>query len=611
MRTAVKKINAVIQKKLSDKNISYNSRLNDFLFARRVYIDLTGTIPNYAELVNFVNDESLHKRTHLVNRLLASEGYVSSTYNYFAEMLRLQTGKKDLNFDSSLFASWLKNSIHQNKPYNRLVYEMVSATGSIMENPATGYHLRDKDMKLDHVAFMAKIFLAKDIACAQCHDHPSEDWTQKQYYAFASFLSELEIGNTKDFKQSKLQRGIFSEKEKFLHHPKFRSAVRTKYKDFSVADRKQKELKEEFKKLSKGNHISAYDDPESKLPLPDDYQYEDAKPGDLVKPAFIVGHSLGGSKKTSKREQLAYWLAHPGNGWFSMAIGNRIWSRFMGRGVAEPLHDIEVKKSSNPELLKVLSEIMVDLDFDLRAFSWVIMHTDSYNRLASRMKVEKKDDYFFPGPILRRMTAEQVWDSLVTLMVKDPLRFRQPSAISLSDVSDGISAFYFLDNMRDNKYRLVDSQTGEIVMTEGQNYVSVNDQNLLANKGKKRLILARASELPQPAPAGHFLQKFGQSERLFVVGASTQVGSVPQLMELMNGFPTEVLTGPDSLIFQKINRINGTRKKAEVIFLSILNRLPTEDEKNLLLKEMENSASNDLSDLIWALLNTPEFFFIK
>ena len=98
------------------------------------------------------------------------------------------------------------------------------------------------------------------------------------------------------------------------------------------------------------------------------------------------------------------------------------------------------------------------------------------------------------------MTAEQVWDSLVTLMVKEPLRFRQPSAISLSDVSDGISAFYFLDNMRDNKYRLVDSQTGEIVMTEGQNYVSVNDQNLLANKGKKRLILARASELPQPAP---------------------------------------------------------------------------------------------------------------
>jgi hypothetical protein len=82
-------------------------------------------------------------------------------------------------------------------------------------------------------------------------------------------------------------------------------------------------------------------------------------------------------------------------------------------------------------------------------------------------------------------------------------------------------------------------------------------------------------------------------------------------MELMNGYPTEVLTGENSLIFQKIQNITGARKKAEVVFLSILNRKPTEDEKNLLLEEMENSSSEELSDLIWALLNTPEFFFIK
>jgi hypothetical protein len=96
-----------------------------------------------------------------------------------------------------------------------------------------------------------------------------------------------------------------------------------------------------------------------------------------------------------------------------------------------------------------------------------------------------------------------------------------------------------------------------------------------------------------------------------VVGASNKVGSVPQLMELMNGFTTEVLTGPDSLIFKKLQRISDSRKKAEVVFLSILNRLPTQDEKALLLEEMESTNSDDISDLIWALLNTPEFFFIK
>jgi hypothetical protein len=95
------------------------------------------------------------------------------------------------------------------------------------------------------------------------------------------------------------------------------------------------------------------------------------------------------------------------------------------------------------------------------------------------------------------------------------------------------------------------------------------------------------------------------------VGSSNKVGSVPQLMELMNGFTTEVLTSNDSLIFKRLQHIKNPRKKAEVVFLSILNRLPTEDEKNLLIKEMENSNASNISDLIWALLNTPEFFFIK
>ena len=218
-----------------------------------------------------------------------------------------------------------------------MVYEMITASGSLIENPASGYLLRDKDMKLDHVAFMTKIFLAKDIACAQCHDHPSEDWTQKQYYAFATFLSELEIGNNIDSSKNSKSK-LIAEKEKHLHHPKFRSAVFNKYKKISEANVKVKELRTSFKKMINGNQLSAFDNPKSELPLPDDYQYADAKPGDILEPDFIVGNSLGGSKKKTKREQLAYWLAHPGNGWFSMAIANRMWARFMGKGVAEPLH---------------------------------------------------------------------------------------------------------------------------------------------------------------------------------------------------------------------------------------------------------------------------------
>lgn len=611
MRVAVTRINLAVEDKLKSKNTTYNTKLNDFIYARRVFVDLTGTIPTYEELVHFINDESSNKRTFLINHLLASEGYVSSSYNYFADLLRIQTKIPGEKINSALFSGWLKDSLHQDKPYNLMVYEMVSASGSIIENPATGYHLRDKDMKLDHVAFMTKIFLAKDIACAQCHDHPSEDWTQKEYYSFASFLGQLEVGSRTNLKRSKSEKSMMAEKEKHLHHPKFRAAVREKYTNFSEADQKLKTLRKAFKNITDGKFVSAFDDPRSNLPLPDDYQYENAKPGDLLEPEFIVGRSLGGSKKKSKREQLAYWLTHPENRWFALAIANRMWARYMGKGVAEPLHNVEIKKCTNPLLLKTLAEVMVALDFDLRAFTWVILHTKSYNRLASRERPSKENDYLFPGPLLRRMSAEQIWDSLVTLLVKDPLRYRQPAPVSLLEVKDGWTAFHFIENLTDEKYRLVDSTTGDLVLTEGDTYTASSDQTLMSQKGRKRLILARASELPQPAPAGHFLQKFGQSERLFVVGSSSKVGSVPQLMELMNGFPTEVLTSPDSLIFKKLQKITDPRKKAEVVFLSILNRLPTEDEKNLLLQEMKSSNSQDLADLIWALLNTPEFFFIK
>ena len=615
MRTSVQIINAVIERKLAEENLTYNTSLNDFLFARRVYVDLTGTIPTYEQLVHFVNDERSSKRTYLVNRLLASEGYVSHTFNYFADLLRIQTKMTGSKSTSEIFTSWLKDSIHQDKPYNRMVYEMVSSSGSMQENPATGYHLRDKDMKLDHVAFMTKIFLAKDIACAQCHDHPSDDWTQKQYYAFASYLGELEIGQGENLGKQKDRKMMFAEKEKVFHHPQFSSAVKGKYGNNEIAQKKIKDFRQEFKKLYEGNTLAVFDDKNSGLPLPEDYQYEDGKAGDKVKPAFIVGKSLGGPKNGPLREQLAYWLAHPKNGWFSLAIANRTWARYLGKGVAEPLHNVEIKKASNPILLKTLSEVMVALDFDLRAFSWVIVHTKAYNSLASRIQVEEGKPFHFPGPMLRRMSAEQIWDSLVTLMVKDPLRYRQPGPPSLLDVYDGQSALNFIDRKDDGKYRLIDSENGKEVLIDGYDQSASFSQQRVSvstGKGKKqtKLILARASELPQPAPSGHLLRKFGQSERLFVVGSSSRVGSVPQLMELMNGFPTEVLTSRDSLLFRKVRSAPDPRKQAEVVFLSILNRLPTESEKKLLL-DQTGSSEGDLSDLIWALLNTPEFFFIK
>ena len=78
-----------------------------------------------------------------------------------------------------------------------------------------------------------------------------------------------------------------------------------------------------------------------------------------------------------------------------------MWARYLGRGVAEPLHNVELEKASDPILLKTLSEVMVALEFDLRAFSWVVLHSKAYNRMGSRVQLEERKPYHFPGPLLQ------------------------------------------------------------------------------------------------------------------------------------------------------------------------------------------------------------------
>ena len=362
------------------------------------------------------------------------------------------------------------------------------------------------------------------------------------------------------------------------------------------------------------------------MELPDDYQYDDAEPGEVVKPRVLVGNEPRFPRNLSNREQLANWIASPNNQWSALAIANRMWARFFGRGAAEPLHDVEVDDSDNPVLLKTITEVMIALEFDLRAFSWVTVHTNAYNRLATRRQVTEKDKYYFQGPLLRRMTAEQVWDSFVTLLVEDPLRYRAAGGLTLQDVTNADNALAFAESLTNSsgkgrkrsqgQFALLDSKTGETVLQGTKDMGSSSKdpavQRVTTGSGREKLILARASELEQPTPQGHFLRKFGQSERTYVVGASNLSGSVPQIMELMNGFTTEALTSPDSLIFRKIKDAASKFKRADVVFLSILNRLPNRDERTLLLKQLRNKGDDeDMADLIWALLNTPEFFFIK
>ena len=629
---AVKRIDAAVDAGLEKQKLKYNENLNDHMYLRRIYLDLAGRIPNYDEAKEFLDSRNKNKRQELVIKLLKSWDYASHNYNHFAELLRVKTTFPGTVLRNDSFIYWLKEQIHTNTPWDELVRKMITAEGRIWDNPAVGYHLRDNGMKLDHVAFMGKVFLGTNITCAQCHDDPFSDWTQYQYYEFSAYLADLETKG----KAQKAQMPNKKELEGYIATSRKLDPKNEEQKREinNIVRRYQRSLQD----MSRASELAVHTVANRSMRLPDNYQYEDGFPRDKVDPWVIFGKEHGtAAAALTPRQRLAVWLTSPKNNRFAMNIANRMWARYMGRGAVEPLHDIDPENTLNADLLKVLSEEILALDFDLKAFAWAIVNTKAYNRLSTRRKVNVTEPYYFPGPLLRRMSSEQVWDSLITLMVEDPNQFRLDSGDRynrLINASQSPGSPKEFVNRVDEYNQFKPEQT--LVNAKGVSIVNAKPpkgekpfgQNALSRKPtgptdeemvmafmeaakKRKLLLARASELPQPSDPAHFLSKFGQSDRTFVIDASSLDGSVPQVMELMNGYATEILTQPGSKIFLEMKNLRSNFEKADVAFMSILSRRAIGSEQSLLDRELRAGGPTVFSDLIWALLNTPEFLFVK
>ena len=629
---AVKRIDAAVDAGLEKQKLKYNENLNDHMYLRRIYLDLAGRIPNYDEAKEFLDSRNRNKRQELVIKLLKSWDYASHNYNHLAELLRVKTTFPGTVLRNDSFIYWLKEQIHTNTPWNELVREMVTAEGRIWDNPAVGYHLRDNGMKLDHVAFMGKVFLGTNITCAQCHDDPFSDWTQYQYYEFSAYLADLET-------KGKAQKAKMPNKKELETYIATTQKLdpkneEQKSKINNIVGRYQRSLQD----MSRASELAVHTVANRSMRLPDNYQYEDGFPRDKVAPWVIFGKETGtAAAALNPRQRLAVWLTSSKNERFAMNIANRMWSRYMGRGAIEPLHDINPENTLNADLLKVLGEEMVTLNFDLKAFAWAVVNTKAYNRLATRKKVNVTEPYYFPGPLLRRMSSEQVWDSLITLMVEEPNQFRLDSGdrynrLINASQSPGSPKEFVTRVDEYNKFKpvqtLVNAKGVSIVNAKPPKGEKPFGQNALSRKPtgptdeemmmafmeaakKRKLLLARASELPQPSDPAHFLSKFGQSDRTFVINASSLDGSVPQVMELMNGYATEILTQPGSKIFLEMKNLRSNFEKADVAFMSILSRRAIGSEQHLLDRALRAGGPEVFSDLIWALLNTPEFLFVK
>ena len=585
---ASSRIDAIIQLDLKKHEIRPNPPASDFQFVRRVYLDAIGRIPTDQELASFYDDKRKDRRARLIDELLESPGHESHMFNWLADMLRVKDEYYRIG-KTWTFHTWLKLQLRENRPWDELVNDMLTAEGRLGENGATAYLLRDASMPLDSLSNTLTTFLGANVACAQCHDHPFAEWTQRDFYEMASFF-----GSTAFDRVDTRKPAITLRDERFS--------------------------KSNLVTLLQPNMERVVYEEGRATEFPEDYAYDDAQPGEKVVPKFITWKGARRANVTTNdprylRKLFARWVTSPKNPRFAEAIANRVWKKFFGVAVKEPVTDLDVlEEATNPELLKFLAQLMRDVDFDLREFQRVVMNTKTYQQQVSVTPPEG-EDFRFPGPLLRRMTAEQAWDSIVLLLRGAEVdRIKTDHAPMIERL---VFPFEFENDRKkiaQDREKIFDFATTLLDSRQGKKSSNGSSgRGLFMGSSKRKTKLRgedswlRASELPQPMPPTHFLRVAGQSAREVADDGSTE-GGITESLAMMNGEVMESLMDKASAVATARNKSTQAIQIAS-LYRTYLSRPPSDQDMKQCIAALNHGL--DLGDITWALLNSREFLFIQ
>ncbi|MCB1209253.1 MAG: DUF1549 domain-containing protein [Verrucomicrobiales bacterium] len=685
------KIDEILARDWQKRGLTANPAAPDEVFLRRIYLDVVGRIPTSDEAKAFLSSNAPDKRAKLIDALLASDGFVSNYYNYFADLLRLQTDVKG-QLTGMAYSQWLKAALAKNQPYDAMVRELLTTDGASWDSGAIGFYMRDQGMPLDHLAATVQVFLGTRIECAQCHNHPFDKWTQMDYYKMAGFTYGMDTKTYGiDFKKAGKSAKAGKKGKMSPEQREDLAAVRQSMQEV------MKPLR--YMMITEGDNLPK---------LPHDYKYDDAKPNETVSPKTMFGHDAVVKEGQTRLDAFADWMTDPQNPRFTTVIANRLWKKVMGLGVIEPVDELTDSSAPvNGELLTHLEQTMVANKYDLRAYLKVLFNSEVYQRMPTTKEVTLGDAYYFTGPVMRRMTAEQVWDSSVTLMRGDvDAEVREPNVgiegrlASLEHLYDMLTS-RTMDEMvaavkssrtgetekreaeikrltaemsaarqagdkdkvrefsaavarlrkgdRETAFTAILGKTGaDEVMdmmkgagktkaqkkTKDTIQVSFNAAEEMkklraegldkaeirkridalkkqAGRGAGQLSAAvRASELPSPAPRGHFLRTFGQSDRETIENA-TREAAVPQALNLLNGPIANSLLNPATPFMKSVEAAASPAEKIDSIYLALLSRKATADEQKLLQGVMAERGDRAIEDITHSLLNTSSFLFVQ
>ncbi len=577
------------------KKLDVPAVVDDSTFLRRSFLVAGGRIPNLEEARAFLEIEDSDKRESLVTYLMSSDGYRSHMTNYLLDILRVQETFDGNRASAEQYLEFVHTSVAENKPWDVFCRELLASRGSIWNegNGAVGYYVRDKGMELDNLSNTMRIFTGTRMECAQCHDDPFGEYERIDFYHLAAFVTGQ--GEVNKGPWDKVWREVRDAKEE-----------RTDFGELVdwIGDNVH------YPSLGGGG--------DGRIALPDDYQYRDGEPREMIGGKTPFGKRVRTSDRKNdynSRETFAEWISSPSNLRFNVTIVNRMWQRVMGRGIWEPVDEYkEPKDTVSPALVNDLVNLMQTLEYDLKAFQNVLLLTRTFQFAANPQAFDSGVPQSFNGRQLERMTAEQVWDSMVTLVTGNP--DAQPKRKFGNEI------------IYDKKTVLAGEKTMEQLSKEllaiksakaYREYVNELLEGIKYEGGKKKSKvesgpangMARASELESPAPHGHFLRQFGQSDRV-LLDSATNEANMAQVLSMMNGHVEKmVVSNTDSALYKALEAGSTDRDKVRYLYYAVLGRPPSSGEMRLLMRDVIDGSQESYRNLSSALLATHEFLFVQ
>jgi hypothetical protein len=579
--SAAADVDRLLFAELTKAGVAPAERCNDEDFLRRVSLDVVGKLPSPEKVSLFCLNPDPHKREKLIDQLLASDDYGRNWGRYWRDVVFMNATNNRARFGEATFEQWISRQLNANVSWDRIVTEMLTATGDVRENGATALFLAHEAQPPEVAAEASRIFLGIQVQCANCHDHPSDIWKREQFHQLAAYFPRVAIrpknddnGGMRSFEIVSVNSARGQQRGNMLRDNPERF--------IQLADRNQdgKVTKEEIEKSPRGKQMGRFLDRIFDLadankdgaltakelkdvpPMPErpgrgstEYYMPDlndpSSKGKLIQPKFFVDESSPGESLSDeeRRAAVAKAFTSPDNPWFSRALVNRLWSELLGEGFYMPVDDIGPTRTARfPEALDVLAQGFAAQRYDVRWLMKTILLTDAYQRQI-RPKAVSEETLPFAAQTPTRLRSDQLFNALVQVL-------------GLSDPTE--------------------------------------------NGDDTAMMAGPMARLRNPRNQFHALFSFDPS-----TPQEDITGNVPQSLFLMNSplFRSAIAARGNTRLARILRNQQDDGDALNEVYLLVLAREPSDRERQAALDYVRDVGARDeaFEDLMWCLLNSSEF----